>query len=192
MIGLLPQALTIGGKEYEICSDFRIALLIFEAYDDPDLSPFDKAAVMLDSLFAYPEDIPSEHLQEACAAASWFLDGGKEETEGKSTTVEPKSARLFSWTQDEQMIFSAINKVAGCEVRLLPFLHWWTFLGYFSEMGEGLFTTVVSIRQKQAQRKPLEKWEKQFYEKNKDLVDIRKKYSAQEQAERDFINNLLG
>ncbi|MBP3327374.1 MAG: hypothetical protein J6L91_00525 [Clostridia bacterium] len=192
MIGLLPETLTIGGKEYEICPDFRIALLIFEAYDDPNLSPFDKAAVMLDSLFVDPEEIPSEHLQEACTVASWFLDGGKEESSEQTSHIQPKANQLFSWTQDEQMIFSAINKVAGCEIRSLEFLHWWTFLGYFSEIGEGLFTTVISIRQKQAQRKPLEKWEKQFYEKNKDLVDIRKKFSAEEQAERDFINKLLG
>ena len=192
MIGLLPEILTIGGKEYEICPDFRIALLVFEAYDDPNLSPFDKAAVMLDSLFVDPEEIPSEHLQEACTVASWFLDGGKEESSEQTSHIQPKANQLFSWTQDEQMIFSAINKVAGCEIRSLEFLHWWTFLGYFSEIGEGLFTTVISIRQKQAKRKPLEKWEKQFYEKNKDLVDIKRKYSAEEQAERNFINKLLG
>ena len=192
MIGLLPETLTIGGKEYEICPDFRIALLIFEAYDDPNLSPFDKAAVMLDSLFVDPEEIPSEHLQEACTVASWFLDGGKEESSEQTSHIQPKANQLFSWTQDEQMIFSAINKVAGREIRSLDFLHWWTFLGYFSEIDEGLFTTVISIRQKQAKKKPLEKWEKQFYEKNKDLVDIKRKYSAQEQAEREFINKLLG
>ena len=192
MIGLLPETLTIGGKEHEICPDFRIALLIFEAYDDPNLSPFDKAAVMLDSLFASPDEIPSEYLQEACTVASWFLDGGKEESSEQTSHIQPKATQLFSWTQDEQMIFSAINKVAGCEIRSLEFLHWWTFLGYFSEIDEGLFTTVISIRQKQAKRKPLEKWEKQFYEKNKDLVDIKRKYSAEEQAEREFINKLLG
>ncbi|MEE0929627.1 MAG: Gp15 family bacteriophage protein, partial [Acutalibacteraceae bacterium] len=32
MIGLLPKSLEIDGREYEINSDFRVVLLIFEAY----------------------------------------------------------------------------------------------------------------------------------------------------------------
>lgn len=38
MIGLLPTSLEIDGEQYEINSDFRIALLIFEAYADKELT----------------------------------------------------------------------------------------------------------------------------------------------------------
>ena len=36
MIGLLPKSLTVDGVPREIRSDFRVALTILEAYEDPD------------------------------------------------------------------------------------------------------------------------------------------------------------
>ena len=50
MIGYLPTTLEVAGKEYSICSDYRVALVIFEAFDDPELNEYDKMAVMLDCL----------------------------------------------------------------------------------------------------------------------------------------------
>lgn len=74
-------------------------------------------------------------------------------------------------------------------------MHWWTFLGYFSEVGDGLFSQVINIRQKRAKGKKLEKWELDFYNEHKELVDIKEKLTPEEQAEldaeEDFINNLV-
>ena len=47
MIGDLPRKVLIGNTEYEINTDYRIALLIFEAIDDPDLNDSEKSEVML-------------------------------------------------------------------------------------------------------------------------------------------------
>lgn len=90
------------------------------------------------------------------------------------------------------MIFSAVNKVAGQETRALDYMHWWTFLGYFSEIGEGMLSQVLSIRAKKAKGKKLEKWEKEFYNERREIIDIRQSYSAEEQAEIDRLNKLLG
>ena len=97
----------------------------------------------------------------------------------------------MDWEQDESIIFSAINKVAGCETREKEYIHWWTFLGYFSEIGEGLFSTVINIRQKKNKGKKLEKYEQEFYRSNKQLIDLKEKYTAEEQAEIDRLNELL-
>ena len=51
MIGYLPKSLTIAGKEIEIRTDYRIALNIFVAYSDPDLSIEEKVEVMLTCLY---------------------------------------------------------------------------------------------------------------------------------------------
>ncbi len=187
MIGVLPQSLTISDKEYGISSDYRIALLIFEAFDDLELSEYEKTAIMLNCLFDKPEEIPLADYQEACEQAAWFLDGGKNYEEKQSA-----KEKIISWSQDEQMVFAAVNKIANCEIRQKDYLHWWTFLGYFSEMGECLLNTVISIRKKRNQGKALDKTEQEFYQKNKELIDIKKKYSEAEQAERDRINALLG
>jgi hypothetical protein len=131
-------------------------------------------------------EMPQEHLEAAMLQMKWFIDCGKEEEKGKI------SPRLIDWEQDEAILFPAINKIAGCETRSLEYLHWWTFMGYFMEIESGTFSTVLGIRQRKARSKKLEKWEQEFYRNNKQMCDIRKRYSAEEQAEIDYWNKLLG
>ena len=181
MIGKLPTTLTIDEKEYKIRTDYRIALTIFEALEDVELKDREKATVMLEILY---EEIPT-NIKEALAKASWFLDGGKQYDEFN------KSKKVMDWQQDESIIFSAVNKVAGYETREKEYIHWWTFLGYFSEIGEGLFSTVINIRQKKNKGKKLEKYEQEFYRNNKQLIDLKQKYTEEEQAEIGRLNAIL-
>lgn len=81
--------------------------------------------------------------------------------------------KVMDWEQDEPILFPAINQVAGCEVRSVPYIHWWTFVGYFMEIREGIFSTVLGIRQKMAKGKHLEKWEREFRRNNKRSVTLR-------------------
>ena len=185
MIGELPETLTVGGKAYPIRSDFRAALIIFQALDDPELDGREKAAVMAESLYERPEEIPAELFPEALERASWFLDGGD----------MPKTelhARTLDWEQDEGMIFAAVNKTAGFEVRSVKYMHWWTFLGYFSESGDTLLSTVMHLRQKLARGKKLDKWEQEFIAGHRSLVMIKRKKTEEEKAEEDFVNSLFG
>ena len=106
-------------------------------------------------------------------------------------TDDKPSVKTMDWVQDETIMFPAINKVAGCEVRTLDYLHWWTFMGYFMEIDEGIFSHVLSIRHKKAKGKKLEKWERDFWQANKDICVLRQKLSAEEQAAKDRLNALL-
>lgn len=188
MIGQLPKTLKIKDVEMAIRSDFRVALLILQAYNDPELSDQEKAVIMLECLYENYEQLPPGEYQEAINQAVWFLDGGG--------TTDPnskhqQSKRVMDWEQDEQIIFSAVNKVAGYETRSKDYIHWWTFLGYFNEIGEGLLSTVINIRQKKNKGKKLEKYEQEFYRENKNLIDLKVKYTAEEQKEIDRLNELL-
>ena len=190
MIGQLPKQLNINGTDRAIRSDFRVALLIFQAFNDPELSDQEKSIAMLDCLYEDAEIIPQEDFQETYEKAVWFLDGGGiEETK---ETNHRRAKKVMDWEQDEHLIFSAVNKVAGYETRAEEYLHWWTFLGYFNEIGEGLFSTVINIRQKKNKGKKLEKHEQEFYRENKTLIDIKIRLTAEEQAELDYWNKLLG
>ena len=181
MIGYLPTELIIDGKPYKIRTDYRIALTVFEAFEDIELNEKEKASVMLNLLF---EEKP-HNIKEALEKATWFLDGGQEYENYN------KNKKVMDWKQDESIIFSAVNKVAGKEVRADEYVHWWTFLGYFSEIGECLFTTIVSIRQKKNKGKKLEKYEQEFYNNNKHLINIKQKYTREEQEEIERLNALL-
>lgn len=182
MIGSLPKSLKIGENHYKIRSDFRVALLIFEAFNDAELSDSEKIQVCLQCLY---EEIPAD-TEDAYRQAVWFLDGGN----------MPKSRRnhgkIFDWKQDECLIFPAVNRSAGFETRSAEYVHWWTFLGYFSEIGEGLFSQVLNIRRKKSEGKKLEKWEREFYSGHREIIDLKRAVSGEEQAEIDRLNAIMG
>lgn len=186
MIGRLPVSLPVASNEWRIRTDYRDILTIMEAYSDPELSDREKAWIMLNILYADWEKMPKELYREAAEKAVWFLDCGQEEDDKKP----PR--KLMDWEQDEAILFPAINKVAGREVRAVEYMHWWTFMGYFMEIEEGTFSMVLGIRQKRAKGKNLEKWEQDFYRNNKTLCDLKTKYTSEEQAEIEYWNKLLG
>lgn len=192
MIGILPEELTVGGEEYPIRTDYRNILQVFEAFQDPELTQEEKWIVAIYLLF---EDFTCDDdvleaaqdgfdLGEAMKQISWFISAGQPE---KQVLEQP----TYNWTQDEQMIFSAVNKVAGLETRELEYLHWWTFLGYFNEVGEGTFSFIVGIRNKLNKGKKLEKHEKEFLSHNKELVLMKKPLTKEEQEQEDAYNALL-
>ncbi len=178
----LPTAVSIGGVDYQIHADYRDVLNIFRYLDDPDQPEYVRWRIAL-ALF-YEGEIPKEHLQEAMEYLVAFIACGDHETK--------PAPKLLDWEQDAQVIVADVNKVAGAEIRALPFLHWWTFVAYFHAIGEGQLSTLVSIRDKLRKGKKLEKWEQEYYRKNKDKVDLKKRYSAEELAEQERLNKLLG
>lgn len=182
MIGQLPQSLQVAGKELEINSDYRVVLRIFDAFADPDGETEEKMMFLLEMLYSRPEEI--EDYEEAIEKALWFVNCGN-----KRESREQKP--VYDWEQDESMIFSAVNKVAGIETRNVPYMHYWTWMGYFNEVGESLFTTVVGIREKLNSNKKLEKHEREFYRKNRDIVKIERKYSQDEKDELELLNEIV-
>ena len=192
MIGALPETLTVGGVDYPIRTDYRNVLQVFEAFQDPELTQEEKwivAIYLLFEGFSCDDDVleaaqDSFDLEEATKQISWFISAGQSE---KQVLEQP----TYNWTQDEQMIFSAVNKVAGRETRELEYLHWWTFLGYFNEVGEGTFSFIVGIRNKLNKGKKLEKHEKEFLSHNKELVLMKKPLTKEEQEQEDAYKALL-
>lgn len=187
MIGSLPTSLTVGGARYPIETDYRNILVFFEACEDPELTANERMYILLKRLFRESlREIPKELMEEAAKQAKWFVECGREADEKKIYK------KMIDWEQDEAIIFPAINKVAGKEVRSQEYIHWWTFMGYFMEIEEGTFSTVLSIRQKKSKGKRLEKWEQDFYRNNKKLCDLKKRYTKEEQDEIDYWKTLLG
>lgn len=192
MIGALPETLTVGGEDYPIRTDYRNVLQVFEAFQDSELTQEEKWIVaiylMFEDFFCADDVLEAAQngfdLKEAMKQISWFISAGQPE---KQVLEQP----TYNWTQDEQMIFSAVNKVAGRETRELEYLHWWTFLGYFNEVGEGTFSFIVGIRHKLNNGKKLEKHEKEFLSHNKELVLMKKQLTKEEQEQEDAYKSLL-
>lgn len=176
----LPKTAEIGGEIYNIHTDFREILEIFSYLNDRQLPELFRWRIAL-ALF-YEEEISPEHRAEAMAYLCDFIRCGQPDTPG------PK---LLDWEQDAGAIISGVNAVAGREIRQMPYVHWWTFLGWFSAIGKGELATLISIRGKLSRGQKLEAWEQDFYRQNRRRVDLQHRYTAAEQAERARLNELL-
>ena len=63
--------------------------------------------------------------------------------------------------------------------------------GDLMEIHEGVFSQVLSLRQKKSKGKKLEKWEQEFWRSNRELCVLQHKLSKEEKEERDRLNALL-
>ena len=184
MIFDLPTTLSFGGREWAINSDFRDVLRTLAAFEDPDLTDGEKAFVCLHNLYPDLADIPEGELQAAFDAAVGFIDHGQ--------GTDGPAPRTMDWTQDAPLIFPAVNKAAGFEVRAADYVHWWTFLGYFMEIRGSAYATVLGLRGKRARGKKLEKNEQEFWRCNRAICELKRQYSEAERAERAAVERMLG
>lgn len=181
----LPTSLEIGGVGYPIRSDYRDILKILDVLGDPGYEEDEKSMIFLIIFFPTYKEIPRDKYQEAMNKAVEFIDMGMKGDGDK------KRPATMHWGKDATIIIPAVNRVLGTEVRSLEYMHWWTFLGAYLEIGESLFSSVLGIRQKKAKGKKLEKYEQEFYRENKQLVDLEPevKRSEEEIAE---LHRLFG
>lgn len=189
MIGELPRTVCVNGATYDVRTDFRDILRIITAFSDPELEDYEKVYVCLFIFYEDFDALSRRDYEAALKEAIRFIDhGGSGSEEGSNQ----KTPRVMDWEQDEAILFPAINKVAGFETRSAEYIHWWTFMGYYMEISEGVFSNVLSIRLKKAKGKKLEKWEREFWTSNKGICALKEKLSAEEQAEKDRLIALLG
>lgn len=189
----LPTTLRVGGKDYEIRTDYRAVLDILIAMNDTDIyagmneqeKNTEQSMTMLQILYLDFDSIPPQHWKEAAEQAIEFIDSGF------SSDNKPKP-RLMDWNQDAPILIPAVNKVAGKDIRAEEYMHWWTFLGLFMEIGESTFATVVGLRDKKKRGKKLEKWEQEFYKNNKSLVDLKAKQTERSEEEKEELRELFG
>lgn len=170
----LPRSLKVCETTYEIRSDYRAVLDICTAFSDFDLTNQEKALVALQIMYVDFEDMPPAHYEEALEQCLWFIDLGEEEQQSAS------KLKLMDWEQDFKYIVAPVNRVVGQDIRTVEYLHWWSFIAAYYEIGECLFAQIVSIRSKKAKGKQLDKSEQEWYRNNRHLVDMKQKLSESE------------
>ncbi len=169
----LPTSLEIGGRTYEIRSDYRAVLDVMRVMADPEITDGERIATALAVFYPDGDDIPTKDLQEAVDRMYQFVNAGEPVAKG------PRP-RLMDWDQDFPLIVAPVNHVLGYEARAVEYLHWWTFLAAYREIGDCTFAQVVGIRKKQARGKKLDKQDAQFYRENRELVDLKRVRTEQE------------
>ena len=175
MIYGLPKTVTVAGEEHAVRSDFREILDVMEILNDVKLQKQERLFLTL--LFFYPEfdRISPEHYEEAVEQCFWFINGGRSEENSA------KQPRLMDWEQDFPYIVSPVNRVIGHEIRADDYLHWWTFLAAYMEIGECTFAQIVHIRDMRSKGKHLDKADWEWYRRNQKLVDLKQKITDAEE-----------
>lgn len=159
----LPKSLEIDGINYDIRTDFRAILDMFIAFEDSSLNMTEKWYVALKIMFIDYDKLTN--YEKAIDKIIWFINCGNED-------IPKNSEKLFDWEKDFQYIVAPINKSLKQDIRSIDYMHWWTFMGYFNEIGESVFSNIVGIRNKIKKGKKLEDYEREFVSNNPDLISL--------------------
>ena len=138
ILNRLPDRVEIGGKEYQIRSDFRTSIL-FEAMIRSTLNDKEK---LIQMLHMYYPVIPQE-TGEAIKKAVWFYNCGrepqKEQCEKNHTKQEFKRHKTsYSFEQDAPYIYADFLREYKINLRRIESeeLHWWEFNALFDSLSE--------------------------------------------------------
>lgn len=178
----LPTEIIINDISYSINrnGDYRMVLDVISAMNDEKMDNQEKAYCAL--CIFYDFNIP-QNAQKAIDEMMLFINCGEAES---NTKDKPP---VMSWEKDFSVLAAPINRVLGTEIRSVPYLHWWTFIGGYMEIGECRFANIVNIRTKIQKGQKLEKWEREFYNENRSVIDLKPNLKKEEQ---EFIDNILG
>ena len=187
----IPTNIVIEDRQFSITNggDYRMVLDCFSILNDDELT---KEERIMGCLMIFYEDIddikdfyilPDNLITQLIEAMFKFFDCGQADTDTKH------NPRLIDWDKDEQLICSAVNKVAGKEIRAEKYMHWWTFMGYYLAIGESALSTIISIRYKIIKNKKLEKYERDFKNENPQYFNWDGRTAEQKEAQ-DWVLNM--
>lgn len=188
----LPTSVFIDDIEYPIRhrGDFRMVLDCFNALNDAEL---DTDYRIMTSLIIFYDGMRDENdllatfgnnLESAVRKMYDFFNCNQPTAPGAVS-----KHKLVDWKQDAQLIAGAVNIVAGREIRAEVYLHWWTFMGYYLNIGDSAFSTIVGIRNKIKNGKKLENHEKEFKRDNPQYFVWDSQTTEESQAD-DYLRSL--
>ena len=177
----LPTSTIINGKEISFKADYRDIIDIMLILNEPNLLEEERIEVAAEMF--YNNDEYKEDYYKAIEEMFFFISYGSEETS------KPNDKPLYDWNKDFDIIIAPINKTLGYDVRSKEFLHWWTFLSAFMEMGECTLNTYMGIRDKLNKGKKLEKWEEKIYKDNIERIRLKPQYDDETQR---IIDEIMG
>lgn len=178
----LPTALEVGGQSYAIRYDFRAVIDVINILNNAEFRDAERYFCAMKVFYVEFDKIPIRDYQEAMERCYEFISYGSSD--------DGNGPPLMSWEQDLKYIIPPVSKTIGRDVRSISYdsatntggLHWWTFLSAYMEMGDCLFSQIIKIREKLSRGSPLDASEKEWYRKNRSMVDLRDSYTAEDEA----------
>ena len=183
----LPISVEIDGTEYAIRNkcDYRVVLDAIKALNDEDLDMQYRIQCALFIFYGNDELDTKEKVLKAFKTKENTQRAIDEMTKIISLGEEKEQddkPQIMDWEHDFSHIAPPINRVLGYSVRdENNYTHFWDFIGAYQEIGECSWANIVSVRSKRMKGKPLDKWEREFYNENRKLIDLPHKLTDEEQ-----------
>ena len=183
----LPISVEIDGTEYPIRNkcDYRVVLDVIKALNDEDLDMQYRIQCALFIFYGNDELDTKEKVLKAFKTKENTQIAIDEMTKIISLGEEKEQddkPQIMDWEHDFSHIAPPINRVLGYSVRdESNYTHFWDFIGAYQEIRECSWANIVSVRSKRMKGKPLDKWEREFYNENRKLIDLPHKLTDEEQ-----------
>ena len=126
LLNQAPQSVRIGKQDVPIHSDFRVGLR-FEILMQSDLPDKEK---VIRALYLYYDVIPNQ-VEQAVDQMLWFFRCGEKMKENKQSG---KNKVLYSYEQDQYLIYTAFLFYYRIDLSDIEYLHWWKFRKLFLEL----------------------------------------------------------
>lgn len=168
LVDLLPIAVEIDNKNYEINSDFRTSILFELLMQDSSIGEEDK---IITALELYYPVIP-ENINEAIEQMLWFYRCGKEITSSKGNGKGKSVTQIYSFEHDDDYIYAAFMDQYKIDLQDIEYLHWWKFKAMFNSLKEDIKIVKIMEYRSMDLSKIKDKEQKAYYKRMKDLYEI--------------------
>ena len=168
LVDLLPIAVEIDNKNYEINSDFRTSILFELLMQDNSIGKEDK---IITALELYYPVIP-ENINEAIEQILWFYRCGKEITSSKGNGKGKRVTQIYSFEHDDDYIYAAFMDQYNIDLQDIEYLHWWKFKAMFNSLKEDIKIVKIMEYRSMDLSKIKDKEQKAYYKRMKDLYEI--------------------
>lgn len=186
LLDKLPTRVKIGGKFYNINSDFRISILFELLMQDEDIE--DELKITQALKLYFPKIPPLKYIEETINAIMWFYGCGneKEELNKRIKTTSTDLEQAYSFEYDNAYIYDAFMSQYKIDLSTIVNLHWWKFRALFEGLTEeNMIVKIMNYRTMDLSK--MDKIEREFYKEKKEFFKLPKKISK---ADEEYKNNI--
>ena len=177
----LPTEAVINGNTYKIRNkgDYRVVLDAISALNDKELSQQERIGC---ALFIFYEDTPSkDDMEDALYRLFEFISCDETDYNQEELEKGPEKPPLMDWDHDFHLLVAPISKVIGKDIRSLDYLHWFSFIAAYMEIGECTFSQVISIRSKMQKGQKLDKSDQEYIREHREDIYLPNRLTQEEQ-----------
>lgn len=189
LLNRFPDTVCIQEVSYDINTDFRIGIRFEMMMMDSTISYGEK---ILQALQLYYPVIP-EDINAAVEQFLWFYCCGVDVN--TSDNVNKKSSGsddiMFSYEQDQSMIYTAFLLYYHIDLNAVKNLHWWKFKQLFNELPDDAKIKKVMMYRMIHLDASMSKEQRQFYADMKAIYRLKDDHSEQKKV-KNFASILAG